>query len=137
MQHDPDDPWEWMTKAEQDASAALLLLTQEQEHAAAAAFHVQQAIEKMLKAVHIARQLPVPMTHDLRLLFDALEPVPELKAARPLIVSCSIWAVALRYPGAPDPTASEVHAGLRALGVLREWASLQLPSQKPRVPERD
>ena len=35
-------------------------------------FHVEQAIEKALKAVLCSKSLPIPLTHDLNLLIDRL-----------------------------------------------------------------
>jgi HEPN domain-containing protein len=38
-------------------------------------FHVEQAIEKALKAVLCSKSLPIPLTHDLNLLIDRLAPI--------------------------------------------------------------
>ncbi|MGD8787394.1 MAG: HEPN domain-containing protein [Phycisphaerales bacterium] len=62
-------------------------------------FHAQQAAEKALKAVLIAKGVPPPKTHNIRTLLDLL---PQ-KAAAPREIedaaSLTDYAVTSRYPG--------------------------------------
>jgi len=62
-------------------------------------FHAQQAAEKALKAVLVAKGLPFPKTHNIRTLLDILPqdviPPPEIEDAAGL----TDYAVMSRYPG--------------------------------------
>ena len=71
-------------------------------------FHAQQAAEKALKAVFVARGVDFPFIHDIDELIDTLRDggvdVPvSLEAADAL----SNYAVDSRYPGIPPPKISE------------------------------
>ncbi len=62
-------------------------------------FHAQQAAEKALKAVLVAKGFPFPKTHNIRTLLDLLPqdviPPPEIEDAAGL----TDYAVMSRYPG--------------------------------------
>ena len=99
-QEKPGSPADWLAHALSDLAVARLdacadLLPETQ------CFHAQQAAEKALKAVLIARGIGFPKTHDIRELLDLMPSnidVPEQvrQAAR-----LSVYAVHTRYPGFP------------------------------------
>lgn len=94
--HEPDDPREWLRIARQDLTLA------ETEIAGVGlelrAFHAQQAAEKALKGVCIARGVVFPYTHGIARLLDVLDNnglnvTPLRRAAR-----LTRFATAGRYP---------------------------------------
>jgi HEPN domain-containing protein len=93
----------WVRKAALDLRAAELDLNAEPPLVADAAFHCQQAVEKLLKAVLTWRDVPFRKTHDLgelglrvAQLMSELEPL--LRSAAPL----SEYAWRYRYPNVDD-----------------------------------
>ena len=91
-------------------------------------FHAQQAAEKALKAVCVARGVRFPLTHDIAELIDALRDdgaeVPDsLEAADEL----SDYAVKTRYPGVPArPIVERDRRRAVALaGAVLKWAKKQ------------
>ncbi len=70
-------------------------------------FHAQQAAEKALKAVLIAKDIPFPKTHNIRTLLDLL---PEDVNTSSAIIDGAIltdYAVTIRYPGNIEPVDEE------------------------------
>lgn len=69
---------EWVDKAEADYAAALLLRRSRKKHSRdIVCFHLQQCVEKYLKARLTESAIPFPRTHDLERLLDlalAVEP---------------------------------------------------------------
>ncbi len=87
-------------------------------------FHAQQAAEKALKAVLVARAIPFPRTHNLGALLDllanALQPPAEIQAADIL----TDYAVSSRYPGEVEPiTEEEYQEALRLAERVVHWAA--------------
>jgi HEPN domain-containing protein len=112
---------EWAEKAEGD------FLTANREMAApdrpnydAVCFHVQQCVEKLMKAVLISKGVMPPRTHDLIRLNDLLQsaivdwtwPLPDLRFL-------DRAAVQFRYPG-ESANAEEAGETLTTAGALRE-----------------
>jgi HEPN domain-containing protein len=87
----------------------------------AVGFHVQQAVEKSLKAMLALEELPIPRTHDLTFLVELLV---EHGIAPPAPVSraewLSPWAVSTRYEDIDDTLDREQAIQLASLAV--EWA---------------
>jgi HEPN domain-containing protein len=87
-----------LQKAEIDLIAAEELLPSARVADAVIGFHLQQAVEKLLKALLAARDIPYRKTHDIRQLMDLLEdhqvllpePLADLDDFTP-------YAVELRY----------------------------------------
>ncbi len=90
-------------------------------------FHAQQAVEKLLKAVLAARDVPFPRTHDLALLLllaadNAIHIPPEPDRLR----SLTPWAAQFRYDQEP-PNATLDRPGTADLVIgVRRWADAQL-----------
>jgi len=118
---------EWVDKAEADFAAALLLRRSRKKHSRdIVCFHLQQCVEKYLKARLEEAGIPFPRIHDLeRLLALAVTVEPLWASLRPSMATLSDYAVEVRYPGR---TASPVEARslLRATTRIREIIRLSL-----------
>lgn len=94
----------WLDDAEADLASARTLSTHRDENTApfAAAFHAQQAVEKVLKALLIWHGIEYPPKHDLGLLVGLL---PDGTATKRLaIAGLTVYAVEQRYvAGASNP----------------------------------
>jgi HEPN domain-containing protein len=92
---------EWVDKAEADYAAALLLRKSRKKHSRdIVCFHLQQCVEKYLKARLEEEGLAIAKTHDLERLLDALLPVEPLwTTLRPALAAITDYAVEVRYPG--------------------------------------
>ena len=92
---------EWVDRAEADYAAALISRRSRKKHARdLVCFHLQQCIEKYLKARLQEAGVAVPRTHDLERLLDlALPHEPLWSAVRPAMAALTDQAVESRYPG--------------------------------------
>ena len=92
---------EWIDRAEADYAAALLLRRSRKKHTRdLVCFHLQQCVEKYLKARLVEGDKAFPKIHDLEKLLDlvvVLEPMWE--AFRPAVAAITDYAVEARYPG--------------------------------------
>ena len=94
----PDDPREWLIRAESN-------LVQAQTRAERVCledlcFQAQQAAEKALKAVLVSRDCRFPYTHDLATLLRLIEKSGEtVPADVERVVRLTDYAVETRYPG--------------------------------------
>jgi len=99
----PDDPREWLNRARSNLVQAEKGTEIGGVYFEDLCFNAQQAAEKALKALLIARQIEFPYVHDLVKLVELLEgsgqkvPVAVREAAR-----ITRYAVVTRYPGALD-----------------------------------
>lgn len=113
----------WVARAEIDLRVTDAIAMLEPPLLVSAAFHLQQAAEKLLKAVLVRRQQTVPYIHDLGRLLAVLGPVNGITQELALATTeLSSWAVAGRYPDietGPDPTAAEIAAARDSVGRLR------------------
>ena len=102
-------PGDWIEKARQDARSARRLLVDPPE-LEVAAYHVQQAVEKAIKAVLAAEGIKYPRGkgagHDLAVLADLIPLADPLHAQALSLSSLTPWATAYRYP-ADDPMTAE------------------------------
>ena len=98
--YNPDDPWAWVAKAENDLLNIRNNLGCERNPWDTICFHAQQVAEKMLKAFLVSRGQTAGRTHDLvALLAEAVAtggPLNELETECRLLTP---YAVLLRYPG--------------------------------------
>ena len=92
---------EWVDKAEADYAAALLLRKSRKKHSRdIVCFHLQQCVEKYLKARMEEAGVSIHKTHDLEKLLDALLPIEPLwTTLRPALAAITDYAVEVRYPG--------------------------------------
>ena len=90
---------EWVKKAENDLRTAEHTLTLREDCPFdIICFHAQQCAEKYLKALLVARGIPPPRTHDLRILLQMIEPHRDLALDATAIASLNRYAVQARYP---------------------------------------
>jgi uncharacterized protein len=117
---DPADPREWLRRARSNAAVASSRLPGVDP--GDLCFNAQQAAEKAVKAVLLARDANVPRTHRidelLRLAAEAGCAVPDAVLAA---AHLSEYAVRARYPGAVLP-ASAVASALDAMRAVLAWA---------------
>jgi HEPN domain-containing protein len=118
----------WLSKARTDLVLATVVLERDREglEGWAAAFHAQQAAEKALKAVLVARGEDPPRIHNLRALVAVLPSDLRLSASADDLASLTQFASATRYlvdssGGAEDATWEEAESAVVvAAGVLSE-----------------
>jgi len=101
----------WLAKAESDVRVCERLLEESAEFAEAIAFHAQQAAEKSLKALLVARQVEFPKTHDLERLLE-LAALGDGPLADKLANAAELtpYGVEFRYPGEYAPVSAETAA---------------------------
>lgn len=121
---------QWVDKAEADFAAALLLRRSRRKHSRdIVCFHLQQCVEKYLKARLEEAGIAHPKTHDLERLLDLALPVEPMWATlRSAFAAITDFAVEVRYPGrsaSPSETTALLRTTRRLRGTMR--AALGLP----------
>ena len=114
----------WLMIVEEDIDVAIAAVRL--PRLGAGAYHVQQAAEKLVKALLVLAAEPFRRTHDLddlaaRLLTVYPQFSRQAEAVRPL----SIWGIAYRYPGledAPEPLPEREELE-RMIDLLKEFAA--------------
>jgi len=96
-----------------------------------AAFHLQQAAEKLTKALRLSRGLPATTEHRVALLLDELADSDPWKTSLLPLDRHSQYATAYRYPGASGrvkgaPTESETQTAIEEIRELLKQARLEL-----------
>jgi HEPN domain-containing protein len=118
---------EWVDKAEADYAAALMLRRSRKKHSRdIVCFHLQQCVEKYLKARLEEAGLAFPKTHDLEKLLDLIVPVEPLWSPfRPAIAAITDYAVEVRYPGR-SVSSAEAKSLLRDAQRIRDLVRQRL-----------
>ena len=119
---EPTYAMEWLTNAERDMRLVGLILESE-EDPYGAGFHLQQALEKALKAFLLYNGWRLQRTHNLATLLDASLPYDAGVASyRSLCDQVSEYYIAERYPdsGLVGPGIAEVKDNLAAARELVE-----------------
>lgn len=94
-------PLEWLERAEEDIASVRWALGQ--GYIFFAAYHLQQAVEKWLKAFLLHHGWHLERTHDLEdLLHEAVKYEPSLQVFQPMCHRVKYF-IAARYPGLPNP----------------------------------
>jgi HEPN domain-containing protein len=89
----------WLEKAGRDLRMAQLAIEAESPMPDQACFHSQQCAEKVLKALLVAADLPVPRTHNLLHLAAQLRvSVPSLRVDDGSLAHLTSFGVSPRYP---------------------------------------
>jgi HEPN domain-containing protein len=122
----PDNPAEWLSRAR--SSLALSSAKTPGVLYEDFCFQAQQAAEKAVKAVYVARNIPYPYSHDINALLSGLDQkgvtIPEhLWSA----VTLTSYASDTRYPGFESPVTREEY--LRAVALAQDifrWAEEQV-----------
>jgi HEPN domain-containing protein len=94
------------------------------------AFHVQQAAEKLLKALLASRGVAYPLTHDLRALLNlVVNEIPELESFREPLLPLNPYAVEIRYDHSVNPDAEELTSALSTVEELRNAVRDNIPEE--------
>jgi len=116
-------------KAEHDFKAAQIGL----EHDApldTVCFHLQQTVEKLLKAVIVTRNLEYPLTHNLvPLLNMAAQECPGLEDFRKALAGFAPYAVGMRYIVELYPSSEEAQAAFETTKKIRDVVHGWLPPE--------
>ena len=118
----PDDPREWLNRARSNLLRAKAILPG--VYLEDLCFDAQQAAEKAIKAVLIARGVEFPPIHDLggllTILGEAGEPIPPAIADAAFLTR---FAVITRYPGIARPvTPDERRRAVAIAEAVVAWA---------------
>jgi HEPN domain-containing protein len=121
----PDDPLEWLRRAQANLFRAQTFVAGFLFEDLC--FDAQQAAEKSIIAVLVARGIDFPFVHDLArllaLLEDAGERIPaEIRKADLL----TTYAVETRYPGADPVSESEYEDAVALAEAVVAWAEEQI-----------
>ncbi len=110
----------WLQKAAEDEEV-LNLIHRAGGPWSLAAYHVQQAAEKLLNAVLIAKGILPPRSHDLvHLLSLSGELIPPEVDEAAAVTSAYAWLT--RYPGFPDIAAEEILDAISNLAIIKNGA---------------
>ena len=122
----PDDPREWLNRARSNLAMARNRVPD--AYLEDLCFEAQQAAEKAIKAVMIARNIDFPYVHNLALLLSILEEdgenVPnDIRRATRL----TPYAVDIRYPGVEQPVSEhEYESAIEVAKAVIRWAADRL-----------
>ena len=122
----PDDPREWLNRARSNLAMARNRVPD--AYLEDLCFEAQQAAEKAIKAVMIARNIDFPYVHNLALLLSILEEegesVPnDIRRATRL----TPYSVDIRYPGVEQPVSEhEYESAIEVAEAVIRWAADRL-----------
>jgi HEPN domain-containing protein len=121
---------QWVARSDDDLRMAQLALNSIPPVAWGAAFHAQQAVEKLLKALLTFHKVEFEKVHSIDYLFDLLEAVePGTGALRPAATGLTDYAVGARYPlPRHDPTESDAREAIEIAKEVRAFVLERLPS---------
>ena len=122
----PDDPREWMNRARSNLLRARSRIPG--AYLEDLCFDAQQAAEKAIKAVLIARVIDFPYVHDLGSLLALLEENGEaVPDAIRSALSLTTYATTTRYPNAGNPVEErEYREAIAIAEVVVRWAEERL-----------
>jgi HEPN domain-containing protein len=125
MQRDPgraDAPRRWLQNARGDLSMARVPLPEDATYEMLC-FHAQQAAEKAIKAVLLAKGVDFPFTHNLQLLIDRIPSGVDVPPQVTRAVDLTPYAVITRYPGENEPVSEEEYReSLQLAEEVVKWA---------------
>jgi HEPN domain-containing protein len=134
MRPDSADPGRWLAYARSDLALAREGRGSEEILLESLCYHCEQAVEKSLKAVLIARAVDFPRTHNLGILADLLPGSAALSAtiSDDLLRGLSAYAILSRYPGdVEDVSETDYERALEVASQVVEWAGRQVGSGRP------
>lgn len=112
-----------LQKAREDHSAARVLVATEDQTDHVIGFHLQQAIEKALKAILAQHEIEIPRTHDLGYLLELLGSL-DVEIPHPVASSdwLTPWGVLFRYDTYSDTLDRDkgLEAVTAAIGVAEQ-----------------
>ncbi len=117
---------EWIQKAEEDYNSAKWLQQSPSPVHNSICFHVQQCIEKYLKAWLQEANVPAPRTHNLEELLELIVPtLPTWRVWQPDFKIITAYAVESRYPG-DSATADNTEHAMHICDEVRQVVRTQL-----------
>ncbi|MGA3058534.1 MAG: HEPN domain-containing protein [Candidatus Limnocylindrales bacterium] len=121
----------WLTKAKSDLAVARLVLQRDPEMEPwLAAYHAQQAAEKSLKALLIARSIEPDRKHDLVKLSEGLPAGLDSGASSQELATLSKYSSDVRYSGpyeqVREPTWEEAEAAVATARSVFDAATAQI-----------
>lgn len=121
----------WIQKAENDLKTATLTLRFEEECPTdTVCFHVQQCVEKYLKAFLTHRGIDFPKVHDLKQIVRLLPPGVQVPLSREDQDQLTEYATAMRYPGDYEPIGvKEAKRAVRMAQRVRKAIREKLPKE--------
>jgi HEPN domain-containing protein len=126
----------WLAKAEEDLAAAQVLSAGNLLDPAA--FHLQQALEKALKALAVAAGRDIRRTHDLEtLMSEAHQSWPSLVSFPSPLANVSEWYLVSRYPDMDElaPTSDEIaDAFVQIVALVEAIKAVAPPMERPPKP---
>lgn len=121
----------WFRLAEADLEMAGILA----EGSAVAwgvCYHVQQAVEKAMKALTLARSDDPPLTHNLVRLNRGLTPAPFDSDEEERLADLSVWSIRQRYPAdQPELTTDDAGVALQFGRLALERIRALLGTEEP------
>lgn len=95
---DPEELLEWLNKADEDRLVVDVLMRTGEELTLPCMFHLQQMLEKLLKALILVQGNRFERTHDLTRL-AALSETQDVEGLSEISETLNLFAVNGRYPG--------------------------------------
>lgn len=112
----------WLGKADDDIRVAGMTLAADPPMLDPAAFHCQQAVEKIIKALLIAAAVAAPRSHDIEMLAGKAAPFyPALEQQMLSFAHLTEWLTASRYPDLGGGLGEEIGGVTDILLALREF----------------
>jgi len=122
MPREVQSPAEWMRYARSDLALATAAVSGE-VMLESLCFHVQQAVEKSIKAVLISRGIPFPRTHNIDSLIGLLPVDVPLPPDDADVAELTEYSVTVRYPGLEEPISEdEYREAVRLAEAVVKWA---------------
>ena len=114
---------EWLDHVDADLNAAWSCARGPRASPTRAAYLVQQAAEKLVKAVLVALEINPPRTHDIEDLVSLMPSEGPERRRLELLRRFTVFAFAFRYPGEdvsePEPTVEQVDAWVTEITELK------------------
>jgi HEPN domain-containing protein len=112
----------WLAKADEDLRVAAMTLSADPPLIDPAAYHCQQAVEKLIKALLVAAEVKVPRTHDIESLADKAAPLyPMLRDRMYSFVHLTEWLTASRYPDLGGGLSDEIDDVTDMVAAVKEF----------------
>lgn len=119
----------WLQKSLHDLRTAELAVAQTPPITDTAGLHVQQAVEKALKAQLVWLGHEFEKIHDLRALaLDCARHDPDFSPWIERVAPLSAYAVRFRYPGLTEPHVDDVRAALEVAREVWQFVTARLPA---------
>jgi HEPN domain-containing protein len=117
---------QWLARAQVDWETVQVLMGHANGPPESTAFHCQQYVEKLLKALLTMNSIEAPRTHDVRRLIQLAVPIaPDLSGLESLADRLTEYAVAMRYPD--EWREIEVDEVQAVVAAAKQFADVLLP----------